>query len=419
MNSVQRPAILGVGINPEGTVSRLMNQTNEFLNRADVYLQNNSLYKSLKENIPVEKLMGWWEKIVQHKYLVIGLLVAIVIVVGYFIFIFNRVPRWLARMDAYEQEIAPLRLNEEVMNGTYRLADFWVASSYRSYLPCTNYLDYASTASISKILSKGCRFIHLDVFTSHFHPDAEPVVHAGEEKGQWMYTTSITFEEAIREVARVAFNGSLVPNETDPLFLCLEFKTWSQTGVVNKCAGILRKYLEGVFLPVNYAYQGRYTSTHLPMTPIQELFGKVVIISLGTDIKGTAMDELTNLQPNMMGNLRVLQHTSVRDAREPDELIEFNKKNMTIVFPVLPGRKKDNINFYPAMFLGCQFICMNYTEPTEMMHRYVKRFRTGAFRLKPWKLRYHPITVPQPLKQNPKVSFTPKTMTTPYFSITY
>ena len=36
----------------------------------------------------------------------------------------------------------PLQYNHKVMNSDFKLCDFYIASSYKSYLPCTNYYDY-------------------------------------------------------------------------------------------------------------------------------------------------------------------------------------------------------------------------------------------------------------------------------------
>ena len=82
-------------------------------------------------------------------------------------------------------------------------------------------------------------------------------------------------------------------------------------------------------------------------------------------------------------------------------------------------REKENFNFYTPYYLRCQFICMNYTEPTDFMRAYVKKFGKCSLILKPYKLRYKPILIKAPLKQSKKVSFAPKKVTTPFYSITY
>ena len=112
------------------------------------------------------------------------------------------------------------------MQGDFRLCDFYVASSYKSYLPCTNYYDYACLSSIEKVLlQSGARYIDLDVFNKSFNPCTEPIVCNGDEIGNWQYTTSIHFTDVCELISKVAFS-SQVKNPTDPLFININFKTW-------------------------------------------------------------------------------------------------------------------------------------------------------------------------------------------------
>lgn len=344
--------------------------------------------------------------------------VAIISISIYFIVFHNRIDRYLNRMNIYDVDIHPLQYNEEVMNNDYKLCDFYISSSYKSYLPCNNYYDYASCSAISKVLRYGSRYIDLDIYNRDFKPCTEPVVCNGDEIGNWHYTNSVPFNEICRTIALQAFNSTHVSNPNDPLFINLNFKTWNNKLTITKCANYIKKYFQHKLLSKTYAYQGRYTSANIATTSIKELLGKVIIITDG-DIRDTLMDEICNLNSSSNSNFRTLTHTQVKDSYDPNELKEFNKKNITRVIPQFPGRKKNNMNFYTPYYLGCQFICMNFTEPTDFMIEYMKRFRSCSFILKPYKLRYQPILIKAPLRQTKKVSFAPKQVTTPFYSITY
>ena len=103
--------------------------------------------------------------------LIIGIFIS-ALVIFYFVCIYNRVPAALKRMDNnYRQliEVSPLQYNKKVMNGNFKLCDFYVASSYKSYLPCTNYYDYASIDAIKKCIVYGARYIDLDVMNKNFN----------------------------------------------------------------------------------------------------------------------------------------------------------------------------------------------------------------------------------------------------------
>jgi hypothetical protein len=384
--------------------TELVGKTKEWINNIDVDKQ---------------KFIDFLKKYYLH--IIITLFVSFV-VIFFFTSIYRRIPRYLSRMDIYEVDILPLQYNPKVLKGNYRLCDFYVASSYKSYLPCTNYYDYASVDSIKKVLQCGARYIDLDVFNRNFNPCTEPVVCAGRETGNWHYTTRVSFEDCIRTIAICGF-GPDVKNPTDPLFININFKTWGNSLTIDKCARIIKEYLGHKLLGPEYSYQGRYAGdngqlSNICTAPILELLDKVIIISTG-DISDTEMDEITNLNPNIVGNLRDLTYPQVKDSYDTSEITEYSKKNMTRVLPHFNNRTKENYNFFTPYYLGCQFICLNYTEPDEFMQAYMKRFGKSSFILKPYKLRYHPITIKQPLKQLKEVSFAPKQYTTPFFSITY
>ena len=382
---------------------------------------------SLKDNPNAKKAMSKFEEqraklanFIQKYKMQVIILVVFIIIVSIYVFVFyKRVDRYLGRMDVYDTtKIVALQYNRKVMNGNFKLCDFWVASSYKSYLPCTNYYDYASCEAIKKVIKSGARYLDLDVYNKDFSTCTVPIVCNGEQVGNHHYTTTITFDEACETIAKHAFSGGFISNPGDPLFINVNFKTWYNKDTIDKCATIIKTHFQHRLLPSQFSYQGRFTSTNLATTPIKKLLGKVIIISSG-DIKDTLMEEICNLHGDYNSNLRDLNHMQVRESYDPNELKEYNKRNLTRVIPLFKKRDKENFNFFTPYYLGCQFICMNYTEPSDFMKAYVKRFGKCSLTLKPYKLRYKPLLIKAPLKQSKKVSFAPKKVTTPFYSITY
>ena len=96
--------------------------------------------------------------------------VVIVVILSVYLFVFyNRVDRSLRRMKDYDlSKVTALQYNRKVMSGNFKLCDFYVASSYKSYLPCTNYYDYASCESIKQVIKAGARYIDLDIYNKDF-----------------------------------------------------------------------------------------------------------------------------------------------------------------------------------------------------------------------------------------------------------
>ena len=388
----------------------------------------NNLANSIKNNPTAQKYMSRLDEsrakmlkfINENKQkVIIGTIVSIILLF-YFIVIFRRIDRYLSRMDRVFggiSDVQPLQYNRKVMAGNFKLCDFWVACSYKSYLPCTNYYDYSSSESIKKAIIYGARYIDLDIMNKGFATCTEPVVCQGDEVGNWHYTTRTPFSECIDVIVRYAFSGK-IKNGTDPFFLNLNFKTWYNKTTIDKCAEIIKGALSNKFLGQDYSYQGKYSGKNLATTEIKELLGKLIIVS-PNKLEGTAMDEIVNLNPYAGSNTRVLTYDKVKESYDPKELAEYNKKNLTFVYPNFKDRKKENFNFYTPYYLGCQFICMNYTEPDDWMKQYITNFAGCSLILKPYKLRYHPKTIKQPLEQTKKVSFAPRKVSTPYYSITY
>lgn len=384
------------------------NITDKFKNMKQ--LQN--AYKRLEEER--EKLLGL---IGDNLGLFIMILGTSIMSIIYFVFIHKRVSKSLNKMKQYKIQPSSIKYNREAVVKNFKLCDFYVASSYKSYLPCTNYYDYASIESVKQVLISGARYIDLDIFNKDFKQNTEPVICEGDEVGNWQYTTAISFDKTCEMISTTAFNGALLNNSEDPLFINLNFKTWENKDTINKCAKILIKYFYNKLLSTvrpEYAWQGRFVTNSkqsLSQIPIKTLINGdnplIVIITKG-DISDTDMDEISNFNPDKNDNFRDLTHIEVKDNYDIKELTEFNKLRITRVTPKFYKRTKENYKFFTPYFLGCQFICMNYTKTDEFMRLYAKKFKKCSFILKPEKLRYKPILISAPKKQSSKVSSVPK-----------
>ena len=77
------------------------------------------------------------------------------------------------------------------------LCNFWVCSSWKSYLPCNHKNDYASLDGIQYCLEMGARYIELDVFNKNMCPYTEPVVLNGSTPGRYQYSSGLDFEDCL------------------------------------------------------------------------------------------------------------------------------------------------------------------------------------------------------------------------------
>lgn len=333
---------------------------------------------------------------------VITLLLVVSAFIIYLVVFHNRIERSLLRMNVYNSS-KPKSVfdNPDYMNQGFRLCDFYVASAFRAYLPCTNKFDYSSELAVEKCIQFGARYIHLDIFPETFHFNSDPVCCAGEEIGNWNVTTRVSFEKVLTTMKTYAFNNRLNPESTngDPFFLHLTFKCWGQIYVINKVADLIYEHFGENLLDPRYGYCGTLTNENLALEPIELFNRKLVIIcdaEDNTDISNSAMNELTNFNPKMGSNCRYMTYEQIRNSTSLDEIVEFNKKQITIVKPSYTDRNKYNYNFYTPYYLGCQFISMNYTEPDAFMQSYTNRFSEYSMLLKPYKLRYKPLLIAEP-----------------------
>ena len=308
--------------------------------------------------------------------------------------------------------ISPLSGNKAVMSGSFKLCDFYIASSYKSYLPYSQYWDYSSIDAIETVIRAGARYVELDVYGDGFCPDSRPVVFNGDEVGNYNWTTRLCFEKCIYRIQQWAFNSSL-SNNTDPFFLCLNIYCDSNIRLLDKISKIIGKYFENRLLDVNFNWR----KSNLAQTPIKELINKIVIISNST-WEGSPMEEYVNFSREMPF-LRNMSHEQVANNLDQIELTDFNRQNLTRVYPLFSDRTSTNLNPAVSWLNGSQFVCMNYQNVDNMMLLYFETFKNASLVLKPERLRYKPITYSPPIPQNPAVSFAPIQKTTPLYSITY
>ena len=341
-------------------------------------------------------------------------LIVLMLVLMYFSQNF-RVNRTLNNMDIYIkfQNIQSLKASDLK---EYKLSDFYVSSSYNSSLSGTQYIDYATTDMVKKLLQTGVRFLEFQVFGNMYGPDAEPVISSGYAKGEWKLTLNTLYlEDVIKTIRDNAFriydgtDGS--PNHLDPLIISLDLKTNYNYFVTNKIQKLFSKYLMDYLLDPTYNYQAKNVGT----VPLKELMGKLILFS-SDGFQGSTLEELVNyswilpklkriyyyelenqsIQQGANGetnltNISQQNSTTIDSTKlmvESSQLKKFNSEALSIVYP----HKEGDIltyNFDPekSWNLGCQFVAMNFQTMDTNMDKYINKFRNKAFILKPQSLR--------------------------------
>jgi hypothetical protein len=303
--------------------------------------------------------------------------------------------------------LAPLGCPQQA---EYRLCDYYLASSSYSVFPGDKVYDYISDTILPLAIKAGVRLVELDIYSDD---NNKPVVGLKNQKlgVDYAYNT-VPFEECCKSIGNNAFNSVTSPVSSDPFVLSLVFHT-EKTVTINAASEILkssacRPYL----LDTTYSYNRK----NLAVEPVCNLQNKLIIVSGGA-IKGTLMEELTNMSWST-SHLRRMTYTQASQPHDQDELITYNRNNITMVVPDIGD---DLINSNPQILFtyGCQWIMMNYGSIDNMMELYISEFQENSVVLKPAALRaLKPKKYKKPAQADPAVSFQPMQHTSPIYNIT-
>jgi len=324
-----------------------------------------------------------------------------------------RVSRALKNMDIYIkfQTMESMKITSLK---DYRLADFYVCSSYNSAVSGYQMIDYLSTDMVKKVLQCGCRFLDFQLFFNTFGTDSYLVVYCGFRTGEWKFAlNTINFEDVLQTIADHAFRifdgTDGTPNNQDPLIISLDLKNNYNYLVNNKIQKLISKYLGVYLLDPSYNYQYK----NIALTPLKNLMGKVILFS-SDGYQGSSLEELINyswnysklkrlhysqvdnqLQKQTVDNSKSLitkdLKTQIDNSKSIIQYNELKKFNMNALTIVVPQKESDIItrNYDPtnAWKLGCQFVAVNFQKIDKNMDIYVNKFKNRAFVLKPKSLR--------------------------------
>lgn len=345
----------------------------------------------------------------KHKNIIIVILFILIILTVLIYLFYNKIPRCIKNANNIYRHCNELRSIEKdpiLMKNDYRLCDFFINSSYKSYLACPNNY-YASVDALKMCLINGCRYLDLDIYNKDFTTQTQPVVCYGNEVGNWHYSNVLCFDECCKTIADYAFSN-YISNNSDPLFINLNLFVNHNYYTIDKIHDILIKYFSHRILSSKYSYQ----DGNLPEISIKDLIHKVVFICDNyEDLKSSKLNEIVNISSRNNEKLRTYEYNKlfnieckckIDTTEELTEIKNFNKNHLTKIY----NKDFKNYNFYLPWYLGIQFICMSYNHPTNYMVDYLNHFRVTSFVLKPYRLRK-------------KTKYTPEKVKTPFYEIYY
>ena len=293
-------------------------------------------------------------------------------------------------------------INPTNPNFKYRLRDYYIKTAYNCCASGNFKNDFVNLCALKNCIKQGARCLDFEIYSI----ENVPVIAASSSDSFNVKESynNIPFAKAMEVIATYAFSTGNCPNPDDPLILHFRIKSSSQD-IQDAMANALYNTLEDRLLGPDFSYENN--GLNIGAFPIANLMGKVVIIVDKSNpiFTKTNLNEYVNLASNS-AFMRSLRYKDVQYTQDKDELIFFNKQNMTICLPDLSARNK-NYSSALAMSYGCQMNAMSFQNFDDNLKFYVQYFDDAgsAFVLREERLRYIPTYIPEPKAQDPAVSF--------------
>jgi hypothetical protein len=182
----------------------------------------------------------------------------------------------------------------------------------------------------------------------------------------------------------------------------------------------LAKILEGytgLLLDKQYSFENQ--GKNLGAVKLSDLTGKIVIIvdrSNNSFLESPEFHEFINMTSHSIF-MKALHYYDIMYTENSDELIEYNKLNMTIGMPDT-GSNPDNPGGATMRANGCQLLALRYQVIDTNLEENDLFFNEErhAFVLKPKNLRYVPKTIPEPEPQDPKLSYATREVSSDFYN---
>ena len=294
----------------------------------------------------------------------------------------------------------------------YTFKDYYIKSAYNCCSGGNYKNDYVDTCILKNLLKQGVRGLDFEIFSIN----DQPIVATSTSDSYYVKETFnyINFGDIMNIIRDYAFATSTAPNSLDPIIIHLRIKSTNQAMYKN-FAKMLQSY-DSILLSKDY--DSEYYGQNFGNVEIQKLMGKVVIIvdrSNPSFLECPEFYKFINMTSNSVF-MRALHYYDIKYSPDMNELIEFNKQNMTIGMPD-KGSNPENPSSMVMRETGCQLLGMRYQSiDTNIEENDIFFDENGyAFVLKPEKLRYIPITIPLPPPQNPELSYATRTVQSDFY----
>jgi hypothetical protein len=284
--------------------------------------------------------------------------------------------------------------------------------------------NYVDLIALQYAILQGYRCLDFEIYSVN----DQPVVAASTNKKNFYHMETfnhLPFADVCARINEIAF--SFAPNKEDPLLISLRIKS------SNTAPGFIKGIIDGIktFPTLGPEYNYEFGGHNLSKEPVENFMGKVIIMvdvsnpivnqNCTTNPKtkvqtGECLNQYINIGINSPFLHKLDYEMGVKNTGNMTDLIEHNKKNMSLVFPDAPFTA--NVNFNVAKSMGCALIGMMPQSNDANLAAYNAAFNAAgcAFILKPPALCYQPIMIETPPPQDPALSFAGRNYSTDYAS---
>jgi hypothetical protein len=296
------------------------------------------------------------------------------------------------------------------------LCDYFVKTAYNACSGGSYKNNFVDICNLKAVIKQGVRCLDFEIYSVN----DQPVVATSTSDSYYVKETfnSVNFGSVMDTIRNYAFSGGTCPNPTDPLLIHLRCKSNNQN-MYSKLAEIFKSNTD-IMLGMNYSFESE--GKNLGTVPLLKLQNKVILImdrSNNAFLENDDLLEYVNITSNSIF-MRASDFYNVKNNPDINELTDFNRRGMTIVFPD-GGASPSNPSGMTCRATGCQMVAMRYQLVDNYLMENTLFFdRAGyAFALKPDDLRYEPVTISAPTSQNPDYSYATRTASTDYYSFKF
>lgn len=320
-------------------------------------------------------------------------------------------------------KVSSINLNDANFKG-FLLRDYYVKSAYNCCAIGNFKNTFVDVCGLKNVIRQGVRVLDFAIYSVNDKPviavSSIPCDYTQDMPQCFLIKESynyVEFDKAMQIVASYAYAGDTCPNPNDPLFL--NFRIMSKnSNIYDSMTATLKNKFGNHLLGKEYSYENNGKS--LAFEPISKFVNKTIIIvdKANPYFEGTKLEELVNIGSNSVF-MRSLTESEVKYTPDFNELKRYNKKNMTIELPDVSVNDK-NPSAALGMKYGVQMIAMCYQNYDSNLEFYEDFFANAgyAFVLKPEALRYVEVTIAEPVKQNPELSYAPRVTKSSYYDFT-